>query len=286
MRDAERVFAPDPIDLADFGEVRRRVVDPMLADLLRPGELTGVELVADYDWPRNPDDPWPEWLDSPFSTRPGDAPKSLFLILRADREEPHSVRLGELGFFRADVDVVAEQIADSLVDWIAESDFGRGEARQLRADLTFPAAVARVEGRPVVLLDMDAEDRAVLDAAGAATAPATLGLSSALVADLDAWTSDLGAELEALFSALERVQQARFNAEFAGRPPGLMRMVFAPRKKAAAARQRTEKAVAEAHLVRWSRLVAEHEPRRDALVERLRTELGPDFHVPTPPRIP
>ena len=29
--------------------------------LLRPGELTSVELVADYDWPRDPDEQWPQW---------------------------------------------------------------------------------------------------------------------------------------------------------------------------------------------------------------------------------
>lgn len=260
----------DSIDLADFGEVRRRVVDPVLADLLRPGELADVELVADHDWPRNPDDPWPQWMDSPFATRPGDAPKSLFLVLRGDREGRHPIRLGELGFFRSEVSAVAERLADALT---------------LRPGLTFPPAVTQVDGKPVVVLDWDADARPTLDVGGNPTAPAALGLSPALVADLEAWSAALDQDLEAVFSALDKAQQARVNAEFVGRPPGLRSVMF-PRKKAAAARKRADEALAQAHLGRWSRLVAEHEPRRDRLVERLRAELGPGFHVPTPTRIP
>ncbi len=279
------VVAPSLIDLADVHEVRRRIVDPVLTDVLRPGELAHAELVADHDWPRDPDDPWPAGLDSPFSTRPGDAPKSLFLLLEAGRKERHGVRLGEVGFFGVDLVDVAGTLTESLVDWIAESDFGRGEARALSRDVTFPAAETHLDGRAVVLLDMGADGRAELQVAGTATAPATLGLRPALLADLDAWLATLAADLEALFRALDHVQQARVNTEFVGRPPGV-RLVMSARKKAAAARKRAGEALEQAHLGRWSRLVAEHEPRRDALIERLRTELGPDFHVPTPPRIP
>lgn len=275
----------DSIDLADFGEVRRRVVDPVLTDLLRPGELAGVELVADHDWPRDPEDPWPDWMDSPFSTWPGDGPKSLFLVLRGGRDGGHTIRLGELGFFRSDVVIVAERIAESLFDWIAESVSGWAEARTPSPGLTLPPAVTHVDGKPVVLLDWDEDARPTLDVAGSPTAPSALGLSPSLVADLEAWSAALDQDLQVVFSALEKAQQARFNAEFVGRPPGVRSVMF-PRKKAAAARKRADEALARAHLGRWSRLVAEHEPRRDHLVERLRAELGPGFHVPTPARIP
>lgn len=273
------------LDLADFGEVRRRVVDPVLTGLLRPGELTAVDLVADHDWPRDPDDRWPVWMDSPFTTRPGDAPKSLFLILRAGRDDRHGVQLGELGFFRVDVADLAPRVADSLVDWIAESGFGRGEARQLAANVIFPPAVTRVDGRPVVWLEMNEAGRPELDVAGRPTSPGALGLSPALLADLDAWVAAVGEDLEALFGALERVRQARINTEYVGRPPGI-RLLMSARKKAAAARKRAGDALDQAPLGRWSRLVAEHEPRRDGLLGRLRDELGPGFHVPTPARIP
>lgn len=273
------------IDLADVGEVRRRVVDPVLADLLRPGELVGAELVADHDWPRDPDDPWPDWMDSPFSTRPGDAPKSLFLVVRGGRDGGRTIRLGELGFFRAEVVIVAERIAESLSDGVAGSVSGRAQARALGPDLTFPPAVTQVDGRPVVVLDWDADAQPVLDVGGTSTTPSSLSLSRDLVTDLGAWSAALDQDLQVVFSALDRAQQARFNAEFVGRPPGLRSVMF-PRKKAAAARKRADEALAQAHLGRWSRLVAEHEPRRDHLVERLRAELGPGFHVPTPARIP
>ncbi len=37
---------PCDLDLADLAEVRRRVVDPVLAALFRPGELESVDVVV------------------------------------------------------------------------------------------------------------------------------------------------------------------------------------------------------------------------------------------------
>lgn len=57
--------------------------------------------------------------------------------------------------------------------------------------------------------------------------------------------------------------------------------VTAARQAAAAAQARESE-----HLGSWRQLVARLEPMRDALLERLRDELGERFHVPTPMRVP
>ncbi len=270
------------LHLGDLDEVRRRVVDPVLAAMLRPGELVRAELVIDEDWPGSDDAGWAfhRWPNNPHATPPGSEPRSLYLVIHAVGNEQHTVQLGSIAFYLDSAIDRADSLKGSLSDWICETRFGWADARTAE-DLVLPGPRLDEQGRPrIEIWATEGDNPLTVDRVP--TDPAELGLSASLTADLRAWRA-LGATAadEAEAEAQRRFGDRISDREFFGMTAAFVDDAVAARQ-AAVAREARELA----HLGSWRRLVARLEPMRDALLERARDELGESFWVPTPTRIP
>lgn len=250
------------LDLNDLDEVRRRVVDPVLAALLRPGELVSAELVVADDWPDTDNEDWAfkRWPNNPDAVRPGDRPNSLFLILRAAEDELHVARLGELTFSRVDATSTATEFASRLSDWICESRFGWGDLRVASELRIPPAPDATVWVGDGYLSHLDVSDE--------------------LATDLRAWQDRYVGWLDE--AAAE--ERRRYSAFVAKSSSGLS-INYVTVEKAADELAAVRAAREQAHLGRWRQFVAEMEPARDALLTRLQIELGDAYAIPLPARI-
>jgi hypothetical protein len=116
----------DDLDFADLGEVQRRVVDPVLQALFRPGELLEFELHVGHpfrDAPANPHDSPEVWL------RAVDSDGDTFIR-----------RLGKATRERWNAEEVAGDLADALQDVICESRYGWGDMRPADYSIPPPAA--------------------------------------------------------------------------------------------------------------------------------------------------
>lgn len=247
------------LDPADLDEVRRRIVDPVLAELFQPEELTGFRFSADQ--------PLGAW--SPY--RGGDG--GCWLHLSAGAEHfTHPV--AKAGFWLENADWVAAELADKLAEWICEATFGWGQWRSLPEGWRPPPPLL---GRTSISIHFTDDDGGLPLWAGGVPAPWVADrLSPALVGDLQAWQA-LGEQLAA-------------EAE-AGQPPPpepgasfgvTVRYLSDTEWAAHEAAEHRAAAAASAERRAW---IAALEPLRDELVERLRAELGPDYDVPTPPRV-
>lgn len=270
------------LNLGDLDEVRRRVVDPVLDAMLRPGELVSAELVVDDDWPGSSMEAWAfhRWPNNPRAIPPGEEPRSLYLVLHAVGGEQHTVQLGSIAFYLDDARDVAISLEDSLSDWICETSFGWADTRGTD-DLVLPEARPDAQGRRTVEV-WASEGGSPLTVDRVPIEPSDLGLSERLAADLREWQAGYAAAaVEA-----DADEQRRYGAQTDERQPFGITATFiddatAAQKAAAAAHAREQE-----HLGSWRQLVARLEPMRDALLERLGDELGAGFNVPRPPRVP
>jgi hypothetical protein len=107
------------LDLADLGEVRRRVLEPVLAAMLRPGELDGADIVVGTDQRVQR----ANWIRTHFGVE--NKHRQVFAVVWAGGE---SFAYG-LGYLDAAVyaTTIAIDWAESLSDWIDETPFGWGE---------------------------------------------------------------------------------------------------------------------------------------------------------------
>lgn len=268
--DALSVDAPGyDLDLADVAEVRRRVVDPVLAQMFRPGELDLAELTVG-----------PPNVPSGWGTERDHAPE-LEVTLQVG-EEDCSIYLGHVTLYPWNARELARDLADRLSDEICESSFGWGQLRELRAGFVpAPAAEGPAGARQLHVL-ITAEGGLPLWEAGRPADVEGLGLSAALRRDLRAWQALVAAGPDA-------------PDHVPGPPPTVIaassQLAYSSTLSLETAEQRaTREGVEHDNLARarsaWRRYVGLIEPARDALVVRLRAELGPTFHIPTAPRIP
>lgn len=252
------------LDVADLDELRRRVVDPVLAAMFAPGEVTFVR--------RSPDAPAGSW--SPF--HPAD--DGPWLELRVG-DEGFSHPLAKAGFWLEDPEWVAAELADKLAEWICESSFGWGEWRGLPDDWAVPPPLP---GRTVVTIHFADEAGLPLWASGAPAPWLAARLSAELIGDLLAWQT-LG---ESLAEEAEDEGVAHIGVDPSRPPAGAFAAYFEyVSERDLAARDAEERQRAEMARARRRDWIGSLEPWRDELVGRLRTELGPDYHVPTPPRV-
>lgn len=255
-----------PIDLdpADVPEVRRRVVEPVLAAMLNAGEAAEVHLAIEM--------PGASWWTFPDS----EEEPTVWLRLRVEGEEfEHGVC--KPGFWLDDAVEIAEQLADQLRDWICETSFGWGDLRSVpgAADLPGPPAVS--PGARMITVHLHEAGGLPLWEDGTPADATSLGLSPTLLTDLSAWQVRAGAYAEAADA------RNRALAHPTGRSGVWMADVSerSMSTRGAAAAGRRQHALAQ-----WHDWVADLEPLRDALVRRLRDELGDGFVVPDPPRLP
>jgi hypothetical protein len=249
------------LDPADLDEVRRRVVDPVLAALFRAGEVTDVHVSS----ARVPDS-WSAFGES------DDGPWLQLSVGAEDFIHP----IAKAGFWLDDAEWVAADLVDKLSEWICESRFGWGELRSLPDGWAVPPPLA---GRSAVSVHFaDEEDGFPLWAGGAPAPWLEQRLSASLVADLRAWQA-LGVQLANEAEAAEAPAPDR-NPES---PVGVW--VKYVSEQSWFTRQAEEgKALAKAQERRRTWIDA-LEPLRDELVARLRAELSPDFEVLSPPRV-
>ena len=258
------------------------MVDPVLVAMLRPGELVSAELVVDDDWPGPSVEDWAfhRWPNNPHATPPGTDPRSLYLVIHAVGGEEHSAQLGSIAFYLDDATDIAISLVDSLSDWICETSFGWADARGTDG-LVLPGPLFDEQGRPTVEIWASEGDNP-LTVDRVPRDPADLGLSASLAADLREWQA-IGA---ASADEAEADERRRFDERTAHQEPFGMTVTFVDdavvAQQAAAAREARELE----HLGSWRQLVAQLEPMRDALLERVRSELGETYWVPTPTRIP
>lgn len=229
--------------------------------MFRPGELDEVELSFDH-----PAGWWPAF---------GDLDDGCWLSLRAGSESfIHPV--AKVGFWLEDIEWVAHELADKLAEWIAESSFGWGEWRSLPDGWTAPPPLP---DRTTVSVHFGDDEGALPLWSGGLPAPwLETRLSPELVADMRAWQA-LG---EQLAQAAERAR-----AELGPPPMGgavTFAIEFVSEERAAREAGAERAAAAEARDARRAWIEA-LEPWRDELTARLRAELGPDFDIPTPPRV-
>lgn len=258
---------PWDLDCADLDEVRRRVVDPALAAVFRPGELDEVRVAFEA----------PHQFGSFFvPTAAGAREVTLHLIAQGER---YSRSLADATFARADADEVLDRLVDDVADWICESAFGWAQMRWPDPPLVAPPPRAPAPGRRVAEVYVGAEPFPVYENA-VPLDPA--GLSPGLVAALSAWRADCESLLDSLPAPgapnLEPWDPAP-TAAYSSR----LRILTA---EEAAAEDRARALAQVAADAAWREVVDLLESDRDDLVERLRAELGPAWHVPTPPRIP
>ena len=114
-----RAWKPDPVpndlDLADLGELRRRVVDPVLTEMFSPGELTSVEVGSGYPPPI-----------VGYGTGHGEGPGVWLSVVAGDDTCQYVFQVGG-GF--ADADDEAHQLAGRLQDWFCETTAGWAQLR-------------------------------------------------------------------------------------------------------------------------------------------------------------
>jgi hypothetical protein len=255
---------PLDLDPADVGEVKRRVVDPVVATMLKPGELTsltiGIEL-AEASW----------WAFDHF----GEEPQVWLRLAVGDEEFEH--RVCKPGFWLDDIEWIAGTLEDQLNEWICETRFGWGELRSGPEFAHLPGPRAVPSGLRAISVHANEPGHLPLWEAGAPADVATFVLSTELKDDLLAWQR-LGEELA-------EAAEARAPRPPAPTTPAGMWVEYVTERSAltrhAAAVSRREQALAE-----WHTWVDQLQPVRDALVQRLQTELGPRFIVPIPPRLP
>jgi hypothetical protein len=252
------------LDVADLPEVRRRVVDPVVAAMIKPGELTSVELTIEF--------PPASWA---YPDSYGDA--GVWLRIRAG-DDRFEYRVAKPGFWLDDAAELAQELAGELCDWICcETSFGWAQVRSRPEDNDLPGPPATPPDTRAISVHFTDNGGLPLWEAGAPAEPATVPLSPALRADLTAWQNHADALADA--------------AEAAHQPPprptteaGVWVQYVSERsvltQEAEAARRR------ERDLTEWHAWVNQLQPTRYDLVRRLREELGPTFTVFTPPRLP
>jgi hypothetical protein len=108
------------LDLDDFAEVRRRVVEPVVSGLFTASELTSVEV---YSQPATAP-PWRHW--------PTDleVPRDVWCRVTFFNAETAEVWLGYQG--HSNPDDLASRLAEGLEDEFTESRWGWGERREAR----------------------------------------------------------------------------------------------------------------------------------------------------------
>jgi hypothetical protein len=257
---------PFDLDPADLAEVRRRVVEPVLAAMLRPGELTDLHLGSEIPQAR-----WWDFLGH-------DQIPSLRLRLTAG-EETFEHSLANPGFWLNDATDLAEGLVDRLQDWICETRFGWGQLRSGPEPTALPPAPGAPPGVRTISVHLNQVGDLPLWENGRPADEAELKLSSSLRADLAAWQMLTDRFVEALIEAAGADDRHGEEPNFAaGAHPG---STAEPQATAEAGRHRRGRAGVE-----WRTWVVDLEAPRDALVARLRDELGDGFLVPAPPRLP
>ena len=216
-------------------------------------ELTVLSL--SHDMPRGWEGSWAHYPAGPLRA---------WLVVSADGgasrfEHP----IGKAMFWRSDAEYEAGFLASELDEWIClGTTFGWGGGRGL-TDYEVPAAVWPA-GR--VLEVYPAEEVSLpLWERGRQVPADELGLPDDLVAALIGWHQ----HLDHVSSVMDEAEP----------PPHVFTDPYAQRKHA-------EATLRAAGYTSWREYVDVFEAWRDELIERLRTELGPSFTVPTPPRIP
>lgn len=177
----------DDLDGNDLAEVRRRVVDPVLAAVLDPGELTVVSL--DFGMPGGWEGSWAD-----------DGDRRAWLVLTADGGESRFEHpIGKAMFWRSDTDDEAARLAGELDEWIGTNTrFGWGSGHSL-GDYVVPelqrsASADRVlEVYPGEEVSLPLWERGVQVASGELP-----GLSAELASDLIAWHRDRDAAVAAM----------------------------------------------------------------------------------------
>jgi hypothetical protein len=254
------------LDPADLGEVRRRVVEPVLTTMFRPGELTDLHLTIEI-----PAATWSSFMG------PDLEPAVWLRLTVGDETFQHS--LANPGFWLEDGTWMAEELAGKLQDWICETSFGWGDLRGGPDAAALPGPPASPPGVRTVTVHMNEPGKLPLWEDGSPAQSTGLTLSPDLTADLAAWQA-LGERLaQDLAEAAEADQWpvAEARGPFGSKRFGHDEM----QKLQEAADRRRIRALAE-----WRAWVATLEALRDTLVQRLRDELGDGFLVPTPPRLP
>jgi hypothetical protein len=270
------------LNLGDLDEVRRRVVDPVLSAMLRPGELVSADLVVDDDWPGLDDEHWAfhRWPNNPHAPPPGTEPRSLYLVIHAIGDEQHTAQLGSIAFYLDDARDIADSLESSLSDWICETRFGWADARGTDG-LELPGPRLDEQGRPTVEV-WASEGGSPLTVDRVPTDPGDLGLSDALATELREWQAIYAAAAE----ESEAEDQRRYADQMGEQQPFGVTVTYVDDATAAQQAAAAAQAREQEHLGSWQQLVARLEPMRDALLERLRNELGEAFYVPNPTRVP
>lgn len=117
------LIARDPdydLDLDDFAEVRRRVVDPVVQGLFADNEVTSVEV---YRQPAS-SQPWDHW---PIDLS---VPKDVWCRVTFLNAEQPQFWLGYQG--HCDPHEVASRLAEQLEDEYSESRWGWGQRREAK----------------------------------------------------------------------------------------------------------------------------------------------------------
>ncbi|HVE25382.1 MAG TPA: hypothetical protein VNC22_08260 [Sporichthya sp.] len=264
------------LDLADFAEVRRRVIEPVVGALFRAGELRGSD-VALGTADRMPGASWTHW----GQPSRGEACAQVFALLWAF-DGSFAYLLGDADFSRIHATSVAVDWADLVTDWIAESSFGWGELRPLPPDFRAPEPPQPPAGtREVGIFSADEPGGLPLWTDGLVADPVALGLSEALVADLQIWQQFL----EAGPGSPDYAEPVPPTDEsyLGGACSSTLTFLTSEQSER---RELTYRSVPDGGRRAWRAFVDVVEPLRDELLERLREELRPGFHVPTPPRMP
>lgn len=264
------------LDLADFAEVRRRVLEPVVDTLFRPGELRGSNVVVGADVPEIGAH-WTHW-GQPSRDEPS---AQVFALLRTF-DGSFAYLLGDADFSRTHATSVAVDWADLVTDWIAESSFGWGELRQLPGGFRAAGPPLPPSGtRDVGIFTADEEGGLPVWVDGAAGDPDVNGLSAALVEDLQTWQQ----LIEAGPGSPDYAEPVAPPSEsYLGE--GYSSTLEILTAEQASRRELTYQAMADGGRRVWRAFVDVVEPMRDELLDRLRSELGPGFHIPTPARIP
>jgi ribosomal protein S18 acetylase RimI-like enzyme len=106
---------PDDIDPGDLGELRRRIVDSVLASLLAPDEVDSVQL-------RVGGSPHSSWVDEPR------AADEIWVLLDA-RGEHEEIWLCHLADEAWSAEDMASDFYTRVEDWLPETRFAWGEQR-------------------------------------------------------------------------------------------------------------------------------------------------------------
>lgn len=254
---------PQDIDPADVDEVQRRVVDPILGAMFKPGELSTVSIaieLADASW----------WEFDHFDEEP-----QVWLRLTVG-DEQFEHRLCKPGFWLDDATWIAGNLEDKLNEWICETSFGWGELRSGPDADAFPGPPEAAAGVRSLSVHLNEVGQLPLWEAGEPADISSVPISATLVGDLLGWqqhAEQLADEAEESRPASPRPGPSGLWVQYVSERSALTKSVEAERRR--------ERALAE-----WHAWVDDLQISRDALVARLRDELGPGFTVVTPPRLP